>query len=136
MSLESLKKRLEAIPKNVREAVKPALQKSGEELAGAMKTLAEPSRDTGKLIDSIQMTIGGQFTPAYSQPGGSTLVPENAVAITVGDEQVRYAHLVEYGTAKAHAQPYFWPAYRLYKARIKRRITTAINKAVKTGWAQ
>ncbi|WP_036264422.1 HK97-gp10 family putative phage morphogenesis protein [Methylocapsa aurea] len=134
MSIESLRQRLASIPKSVREAVQPALAKSGNELASAMKALAAPSRDTGALIDSIHVTLGGQTTPPYSQPGGATLVPENAIAVTVGDKEGRYSHLVEYGTAQAAAQPFFWPAYRLLKNRIKRRITTSINKSVREGW--
>jgi len=124
--------RMEAIPKAVREAVKPALMASGNELADAMKTLAERSRDTGDLIDSITVTGPGQSTPPYSQPGGSKVVPENAVAVTVGNSDVRYPHLVEHGTKDAAAQPFFWPAFRLYRKRIQRRITRAISKAVRT----
>jgi HK97 gp10 family phage protein len=131
--IKRLQARLDAIPKEVREAVKPSLEKSGNELAGAMKHLAPV--DTGALRDSIAVTDPGERTPPYSQPGGSTTVPENAVAITAGDEDVRYAHLVEYGTAEAHAQPYFWPAYRLFKKRITNRTKRAISAAVKQGWS-
>lgn len=124
-------KRMAAIPKEVRAAIKPALLKSGAELQAAMRRLAETSRDTGALIDSITVTGPGETTPPYSQPGGSKVVPENAVAVTVGNTDVRYPHLVEYGTTKAHAQPFFWPAFRLYRKRITRRINRAINKAIK-----
>jgi HK97 gp10 family phage protein len=122
---------MEAIPKEVRAAIKPALLKSGKELQAAMRHLAEGSRDTGALIDSIAVTGPGETTPPYSQPGGSKVVPENAVAVTVGNTDVRYPHLVEYGTTKTHAQPFFWPAFRLYRKRITRRINRAINKAIK-----
>lgn len=61
-------------------------------------------------------------------------VPENAVAITVGDHTVRYAHLVEYGTTKAPAQPYFWPAVRLGQKKAKTAIKRAIGKAVRQNW--
>jgi HK97 gp10 family phage protein len=134
--LARLSRRLEAIPREVREAVKPSLEKSGQELVGAIKQLAETSRDTGALIDSIQMTPGGQSTPPYSQPGGSMIVPDNAVAVTVGNEKVRYPHLVEYGTSKMAAEPFFWPAYRLLKKRMANRIKRSISKAVKQGWQQ
>lgn len=136
MGIDRLNRRLNAIPVAVRNAVKPALEQSGTELRDAMKALAEPSRDTGALIDSIVMTPGGQSTPPYSQPGGSRVVPENAVAITAGNSETRYPHLVEYGTSKAHAQPFFWPAYRLLKRRIANRTKRAISKAVREGWSQ
>jgi HK97 gp10 family phage protein len=130
-SLIRFQKRMEAIPKAARAAIKPALLKSGQELQGAMRRLAETSRDTGALIESITVTGPGESTPPYSQPGGSKVVPENAVAVTVGNTDVRYPHLVEYGTTKVHAQPFFWPAFRLYRKRITRRINRAINKAIK-----
>jgi HK97 gp10 family phage protein len=134
--LKSLQRRLEAIPKEVRKAVQPALEKSGQELVATMKQLAEPSRDTGKLIDSITYTTAGNTTPPYSQPGGSQVVPANAVMVTAGDTQTRYSHLVEYGTTKANAQPFFWPAYRLLKKRMSNRIKRSISKAVREGWRQ
>lgn len=134
--LARLQARLDAIPKAVKEAVQPALLKSGEELAGTMKRLAETSRDTGALIESIEVTPAGQQTPAYSQPGGSQVVPENAVLITAGNSGVRYAHLVEYGTASASAKPFFWPAYRLLKKRLTNRTKRTIGKAVREAWAK
>lgn len=138
--LERLSRRLEAIPKAVRVAVQPALQKSGAELVGSMQHLAPVSEDgshgkpPGALRDSIVMTTAGNTTPAYSQPGGSQVVPENAVVITAGNSGVRYPHLVEYGTSKADAQPYFWPSYRLLKTRIARRIKRGISQAVRKEW--
>lgn len=130
--LARLNARMKAIPKNVREAVQPALKASGDELAGRMRQLAP--EDTGDLKDSIAVTPAGQATPPYSQPGGSRVVPENAVMVTVGNSDVRYPHLVEYGTANAPAQPFFWPAFRLSKKRITNRIKRAIGKSVREGW--
>ena len=130
--LARLTRKLEAIPQRVREAVAPALEKSGTELVDTMRTLAP--EDTGALAASITMTPGGHSTPAYSQPGGSQVVPEGAVAVTVGNTDVRYGHLVEYGTTDAEAQPYFWPAYRLLKKRIVNRTKRALGKAVRDGW--
>lgn len=132
--LKRLSRRLEAIPKAVRKAVEPALLKSGNELASRMKALAEPSRDSGDLIESIKVTLPGKSTPPYSQPGGQTRAKENQVLITVGNFLVRYPHLVEYGTSKSAAQPFFWPAYRLSKKRLTNRIKRAIRQSVKEGW--
>ncbi|MGE3247965.1 MAG: HK97-gp10 family putative phage morphogenesis protein [Beijerinckiaceae bacterium] len=130
--LDRLNKRLTAIPKAVREAVPPALAKSGEELAGRMKILAP--EDSGDLKESIAVTLPGQSTPPYSQPGGSRVAKENEVLVTAGNSAVRYPHLVEYGTSKAPAQPYFWPAFRLTRKRITNRLRRAIAKAVREGW--
>jgi HK97 gp10 family phage protein len=133
---ERLRKRLEAIPKAVRDAVQPALKASGQQLTDAMKALAEPSRDTGALIDSITFTTAGNSTPPYSEPGGSRVVPENTVLVTAGNTAVRYAHLVEYGTSHSKAEPFFWPAYRLLKKKLSGRIKRAASKAVRENWSK
>lgn len=134
--LSRIEQRLRSIPKNVRDAVQPAVGKAAVTMADDMRRLAEHSRDTGALIDSIAVTGAGQKTPAYSQPGGSKTVPDNAVAITVGNKQVRYAHLVEYGTKKAPAQPFFWPAVRLNRKKAEAAIKRAIAKAVRDTWGR
>lgn len=122
--------------KTPREIILPALKKSGEELARMQRTLAESSRDTGALIDSISVTLPGETTPPYSQPGGSRVARQNEVIVTAGNSNVRYAHLVEYGTVKAEAQPFFWPAFRLLKKRLQNRIKRAAKKAVKSAWGK
>lgn len=131
--LARLQRRLESIPTKVKEAVQPALRASGDELVGTMRQLAP--EDTGALKDSLVATPAGQMTPAYSQPGGSTVVPENAVVVTAGNTDVRYPHLVEFGTVDTIAQPFFWPAFRLTRKRITNRIKRAISKAVRENWA-
>lgn len=134
--LARLQKRLNAIPKAIREAVQPALVSAGKELADAMKALAEPSRDTGALIDSITFTTAGNTTPPYSEPGGSRVVPENAVLVTAGNSATRYVHLIEYGTSHSPAEPFFWPAYRILKMRLSSRIKRAASKSVRENWAK
>lgn len=132
--LARLQKRLDAIPKAVKKAVEPALRQSGEELVTTMRGLAPV--DTGDLRDSIKYTMPGNPTPPYSQPGGSTVAGDNQVLVTAGNTDVRYPHLVEYGTAEAAAQPFFWPAYRLKKKKLASRIKRAIGKAVKAEWSK
>lgn len=132
--LRRLQRRLNAIPQAVREAVTPALVKSGEELVARQQALVPV--DTGALRDSITMTPPGGTTPPHSQPGGTTTAGPMQVLVTAGNTDVRYPHLVEYGTAAAPAQPYFWPAYRLSKKRIGNRIKRAIGKAVREGWVK
>ncbi len=134
MSAQSdrLAKRLAAIPPAVKAAVQPALIKSGDELAARMQALA-PVR-SGALKASIEATYPGQATPAYSQPGGSRVAKENEVLVTAGNAEVRYPHLVEYGTSHSPAKPFFWPAYRLTKQRIKNRLKRAVSKAVRENW--
>ncbi len=124
--------RMALIPKAVRAAVQPALLKSGQELQAEMRNAAPV--DTGALRSSIAVTLPGQSTPAYSQPGGSRVARENEVIVSVGNSNMRYGHLVEYGTKDAHAKPFFWPSYRKLKKRIASRMKRAVSKAVKDTW--
>ena len=128
-----LKKRLAAIPTEVKEAVHQSLLKNANTMADTMRKLApdDPATDAPDLKSSIAVTGPGEQTPAYSQPGGSMVVPENAVAITVGNSDVRYPHLQEYGTTKHAAQPFFWPAVRLHQTKVKQSIKRAVGRAVK-----
>lgn len=141
---DRLKRRLEKIPKAVREQTQPAITSAAQDVADVMKALAPV--DDGDLKDSIVVTAGGQRTPSHSQPGGATTVPENAAMITAGNSKVRYAHLVEFGT-RAHiaggmfegaeikaipAHPYFFSGYRLARKKAIAKIKRAISKAVRS----
>lgn len=126
---DRLSRRLKAIPVAVKKAIVPALEASGAELVGVMRNLAP--EDTGDLRHSIKWTPPGGTTPPYSTPGGSRTAAENQVLVTAGNTDVRYAHLVEHGTAEAEAQPFFFPAYRLKRKRLANRIKRAIRKAIK-----
>ena len=132
--LSRLQRRLAAIPAEVRKAVQPALLKQANEMAATMRRFSP--MDTGDLRESIEVTPGGQATPPYSQPGGSTTVPSNAVAITVGNEDVRYAHLQEYGTVNNAPHPFFWPAVRLHNKKAKTAIKGAVRRAVRKHWGK
>lgn len=129
-----LKKRLANIPKNVKEAVQPNLMKQGEMIASTMRSFVPV--DSGDLRDSIAVTPPDSSTPPYSTPGGSFIVPETSVAVTAGGEDARHAHLVEYGTVKMNAQPFFWPAVRLTRKRAQRNIKSAVSRAVKKEWGK
>ncbi|TAZ76558.1 HK97-gp10 family putative phage morphogenesis protein [Rhizobium ruizarguesonis] len=141
--LAKLQKRLAAIPAEVKVAVQPALLAAANQMAADMKSLVPV--DHGDLRDSIEVTPAGSATPSHSQPGGSTIVPENAVMITAGNDAVRYPHLVEFGAGPhinggefagtqnpgAPAQPFFFPAYRINRKRAAARVKRAISRAVK-----
>ncbi|WP_323009832.1 HK97-gp10 family putative phage morphogenesis protein [Paracoccus sp. (in: a-proteobacteria)] len=155
--LSSFQRRMRAVPQAAREAIKPVLVKQADEMAGAMRALAPV--DDGDLKASIAVTGPGLATPAHSQPGGAMVVPENAVAITAGNSDVRYAHLVEFGTAPhevtkgassrslkgkarnamglgnqhpgASPQPFFWPAFRLHRKKALGAIKRGIGKAIR-----
>ena len=58
-------------------------------------------------------------------------MPENQVAITAGNSDVRYPHLQEYGTSHHPAQPFFWPGFRLARKRAENRIKRVLAKAIR-----
>lgn len=130
--LDDLMKAFDRVKKAPRDAVLKALTTSAGSIASTQRALAP--EDTGALKDSIAVTLPGQSTPPYSQPGGNRVAGDNEVIITVGDSDTRYPHLVEYGTAAADAQPFFWPGFRLQRKRAQQRIDRAGRKAIRDAW--
>lgn len=135
-SLRRIQQRLNSIPKKVKEAAAKASAEAAQELASDMKQFALSSKDTGALIDSIAVTGPNENTPPYSQPGGAAVVPDGTYRVTAGNKKVRYAHLVEFGTAKTEAQPFFWPAVRANQKEILRKVRQAARKAIKEDWGK
>ncbi|WP_192923578.1 HK97-gp10 family putative phage morphogenesis protein [Sinorhizobium medicae] len=127
----ALAKRLEAIPQEILNALRPALMKSGEEVAGAIAAFAEASRDTGAYIDSIAVTGPGETTPAYAEGGGKRTAGPNQVLVTVGNEDMRHGHFLEFGTVKMEPQPAVLPAVRTKRDGFERRTRRAVAAAVK-----
>lgn len=142
---ENLLRKMAAMPPAVRSAVKQALAQGADEITDDMKRLA-PKR-TGKLRNSIVQTWGGGKVRYSSLSGtaGEAGDPDLSVRISAGNSEARYAHLIEFGTAPhlnggmfagsrhpgTSAQPFFFPAYRANRRRVKARISRATTKAVK-----
>ncbi|THF93402.1 MAG: HK97 gp10 family phage protein [Sulfitobacter sp. SK025] len=124
-----LEKRLLAIPRGVLVELRPALVKGAQDIESAMEMLVP--EDQGDLLGSIQVTGPGETTSDYAEGGGSVTLKENQAAVTVGNTDVRYGHIVEFGSVKMEAQPFMRPAFRLKKAKVLRRIQSAITKAIK-----
>jgi HK97 gp10 family phage protein len=141
-------KLLKTIPDGARKAVQKAVVDAGQDMAELAYSLAPV--DDGDLRKSIEVTGPGGMTPPYSQPGGSRQAGELEAIVTVGNNKVRYAHLVEFGSSPhaaggrfagaqhpgTKAQPFFFPAYRAEKRRMQSKISRAINKAVKQAAGQ
>nr|WP_255699941.1 HK97-gp10 family putative phage morphogenesis protein [Jiella avicenniae] len=109
-----MKLRFDAIPRAVREAVIPALDKSADQLVAAAKHLAP--EDDGDLKNSICREAGEHDLQRV---------------VKAGDDKAFYAMFVEHGTAETPAQPFMFPAYRLNKDQIQRRLKREIGKAIK-----
>ena len=147
---EQLLKKMAALPHEVRSAIKQALAQSADEIMDMQKRLVPVSargsygNPPGMLRDSIKQTWGGGSVrySALNATAGDKGDPDLSVRISAGNTKVRYAHLVEFGTAPheirpgvqhpgAQAKPFFYPSYRALRKKVKSRITRATNKAAK-----
>ncbi|MFK4256454.1 HK97 gp10 family phage protein [Agrobacterium tumefaciens] len=84
--------------------------------------------ETGDLRASITITAPGEATPPYSQPGGDKIAERHEVIITAGNADVRYAHLVQHGTADTEAHDFFLGPF--YQTRAKE-VRTIKREAMK-----
>lgn len=141
-SSEAIAKRLAAIPAEIIAKVQPAIRKSVEEVAADAAALAEASRSTGSLVESIEATGPNEATPAYASEGGQRTAHDLQGFVTAGNPEARHGHLVEFGTAPRirrdgsttgtmPALPFLLPAWRLNRTRVQRRINSAVNKAIR-----
>jgi HK97 gp10 family phage protein len=150
-NLERLKRRLAAIPKAARAEIHKALEKGAQEIKTMARVMAP--QDSGDLRNSVDYTFGA-FTPENSnvrgvQAGAGLGDPDLSVTIHAGDAKAFYAAFIEFGTAPhpqggqftgtqhpgTPAQPFFFPAYRLLKKRVKSRINRAVKKAARNAVA-
>lgn len=128
-----LEQRLNAIPVAILEALRPALMRSGEDVARYWRTLApdDPNSDQPDYRSSITVTGPGETTPPYAEGGGTRTAKANQVLVTGGDEGVRYGHILEFGSSKMEAQPSMLPAWRIAKPKILPRLARAGTAAIK-----
>lgn len=140
------RKMTRTIPQKAKAAAVQAVIVGAYEVANLQYGLAP--EDDGDLRKSIEVTEPGKATPPGGVAGDGVIVArEGQAIITAGNDKVTYAHIVEYGSPPhiaggmfagalipaIPAQPYFWPGWRALRRRVKSRITSAINKAVKAG---
>lgn len=147
------KRRWDAIPQAVREAVRQRLEEVATDLVADMKRLVP--RRTGTLADSIGWTWGD--APAGSMTIGEVKGNKYAtmrIIVYAGDERTKttqrrasgtrkrdrnrsgtfdsnYARYVEFGTVKMAPRPFFYPVWRVRRRGVRSKITRALNKAIK-----
>lgn len=124
--LDGLIRALEAIPKQVRKAIDPAIDKGADELVARMKYLApdDPATTGADLKSNIRKVRSNVPLAVRVQA-----IDENAE----GEDNALFQ---EYGSTTRQAQPYFWPSYNTLKKRVRRRVDRAIGKAVKDTWGK
>jgi HK97 gp10 family phage protein len=109
-------RRLKALPQSVIDATAKALEASAEGIR--LQIQAAAPIDDGNLRDSVRRVDISDESRLAQQ-------------VSAGDEAVFYARMVEFGTPRQGAQPFFYPTYRANRKRVRARISRAINKAAK-----
>lgn len=147
--LDKLRAKLRRMPQEARAEIGKAMETGAAELVAMQKRLAPVS--SGDLQRSIGYTKGA-FAPENSNvrgvSAGSVVAdPDLSITVHAGDAKAFYAAFIEFGTAPhkqpnnpmvgyhhpgSAAHPFFFPAYRALKRRIKGRISRATTKAAKT----
>lgn len=131
-----LARKIAAMPAAARVEISAALEASANELV-ALQRAAAP-RDEGDLVASVDWNWGGRgiagelrgdarLSAVITAGGPLTTKPvRNGV-----DVEYDYALGQEFGTQDMPANPFFFPAYRLIKRRVRARISRAIRKAAR-----
>jgi HK97 gp10 family phage protein len=143
---EQLLRKLAALPQKARRAIAPAIEQGADEIVAMQKRLVP--KDSGALERSIRK-VKGNYTPDNANVrgigGAGAGDPDLTVRVVAGDAGAWYARLVEFSTAPhankglfegtqhpgTKAQPFFFPAVRALRRRVKARITRATKKAVR-----
>lgn len=133
-NLASINRRFAAVPDAVRAEVKLAVAKSADELVAMMKRLVPV--DEGTLRDSIGWTWGDPPAGTVKVGAVPTDLSDMKATIYAGGPGAFHAHLVEFGTVHSAAQPFFLPAWRALRTKIRRRISAAVSKGVKKAWTR
>lgn len=147
---DALKRKMRMFPVRARREIAKAMELSAEEIVRLAKSLAPV--DDGDL----QMSIGWTWGEA---PKGSMVLGtvrqegrgagNMVVTIYAGGGKAFYARWVEFGTSPhinagtrsgtqhpgTAARPFFYPAYRALRKRVRSRTSRAINTAAKSAAA-
>lgn len=143
LGLPRLQKKLKRFPAVADQAIRKAMGESAAEVVTLAKSLVP--KDSGDLARSIGWTWGD--APKGSMVLGQVRAGSGNLRITIyaGNSEAYYARWVEFGTSgheqggifagSEHpgtpAQPFFYPAWRAVRRRVKGRVTRAINKSAK-----
>lgn len=150
---DRLRRRLtQVMPEKVRLAVRAALEQGAEEIVQTMRNFVHV--DSGALRASIGWTWGQPPVGSFEVDSLKSAFQGERIRIYAGSKDAFYARWEEFGTSpgfsgdkavnskgrvrrvgRSHpgtrAHPFFYPAYRLHKKRVKSRVARALRKAVK-----
>lgn len=108
-----------------------AAKNAGEQVVQAQKFLAPV--DERKLIESIRAEDASEVTTRRGKRGfiGVIVKAGNAATTVTTNSGGRFdnARLQEFGTKKRAANPFFYPAWRVRRSRVRSAMSRAIRKA-------
>ena len=108
--------RMRRLPIEVKSELRRAMETNRTELEDGVKYAAP--EDDGDLRESIKSR---DTSNDY----------RISASVTAGDEKAFYARMVEFGTPRQSAQPFFYPIIRAKKKRFKARLARAARKGIK-----
>lgn len=134
---EAVTRRFRALPDELQKGVQKSVVRGAEDVADQARALAPGGSE---LQDSIMVAGPGKKVVRRGKTS-ETLGPMQALVLV----DAWYARFVEFGTKRhvnrgqfagtthpgTKARPFFWPAYRLTKKKVARRVKTAIGKALR-----
>lgn len=138
LNLARFKRKLKRLPVIAREEMRRGLELSANEIVDLMQRMV-PEKE-GKLKASIGWTWGAPpdgatvFTQAAAGAGLVITVyagDRNTIVTNSRGVEFQNAFLQEFGTAKMRANPFFRPAWRLNRRRVRSRISRSIGKAAR-----
>lgn len=116
-------------------AAKSQARVGGEQVASAMRYLAP--REDGALIRSIRVEDASSVTTSRGERGFLGVVvkagDETTIVTNASGGRFQNAKLQENGTKNMPANPYFNPAWRANRTRVRSAITRAVRKAWVSG---
>lgn len=130
IGLDRLNRKLRVtIPQSVEIRTREAMARSAREIVNMMEALAP--QDSGRLKGSIGWTWG-------DAPKGARVVAQSGtddgglrITIYAGDNDAFYAMFQEFGTKNMRAHPFFFPSWRANRTRARRRINSAMKRAIR-----
>lgn len=116
-------------------AAKAQARVSGEQVASAMRYLAP--REQGEIIRSIRVEDASSVTTSRGERDFLGVVvkagDETTIVTNESGSRFQNAKLQEHGTKNMPANPYFNPAWRANRTRVRSAITRAVRKAWVSG---
>jgi HK97 gp10 family phage protein len=137
---ESLIKKLHALPYSVQAAMRTAVPVAADDLAAMQQRLVAVNK--GALRQSIRtekaddlrtlVIAGGTAATRREIRKGSGVFTDEAILVEFGVKPHRLGGKFKGAMHKGTpARPFFFPAYRAMKKRIKSKISRDVNKAIK-----